>query len=345
MPSIALETVLAPIAGTDPCGGDLEYDAAFAELERSAQGKPEQQIGSTIVPAEDPDWKSVQRQAVDLLARSKDLRVALQLTKALLRTGGWAGFAQGLGVLRDFVDNQWTGVYPRLDPDDNNDPTMRVNILSSLADTATITGVRNTPLVASRTLGRFTLRDLEVASGDAEPAAGAEPPTMASLDAAALDSDLADLQATAGAARAAAEALGALEAAVAAHVGAAAGVNYGKLLPLVRKAATFLGSKVALRVPSADGADTGGNGVGTTNGGGAPMTARGGLPGEIGSREDVIRALDKIIGYYERYEPSSPIPLFMQRCKKLVMMSFIDIVRELVPDAIPQVEVLKGRTE
>jgi hypothetical protein len=35
----------------------------------------------------------------------------------------------------------------------------------------------------------------------------------------------------------------------------------------------------------------------------------------------------------------------MARCKRLVMMSFIDIVRELVPDAVSQVEVLKGRTE
>ena len=346
MPPFAPETVLTPIAGGDPCGADLEYDGAFAELERSAQGKPEQQIGSTIVPAEEPDWKSVQRQAVELLARSKDLRVAVHLTRALLRTGGWAGFAQGLGVLRDFVDQYWTGVYPRLDPDDGNDPTMRVNILGSLADAATTGAVRGMVLVASRTLGRFTLRDLEIAAGDA-PAAGAEGPTMASLDGAALDCDLGELQAANTVARATAEALGALETSVAARVGAASGVSYGKLLSLVKKASAFLAAKVALRAPPPVEAagESGGNGVGASNGGGAPMTGRGGLPGEIGSREDVIRALDKIIAYYERQEPSSPIPLFMQRCKKLVMMSFLDIVRELVPDAVPQVEVLKGRTE
>ncbi|HVR61518.1 MAG TPA: type VI secretion system protein TssA [Polyangia bacterium] len=347
MPSFSTETVLAPIAGSDPCGVDLEYDGAFAELERSAQGKPEQQIGSTIVPAEEPDWKTVQRQATELLGRSKDLRVAVQLTRALLRTGGWAGFAQGLGLLRDFVDNHWAGVHPRLDPDDGNDPTMRVNILGSLADAPTTTTVRGMVLVASRTLGRFTLRDLEIAAGDA-PAAGAEGPTMASLDGAALDCDLAELQAASATARAVADALGALEASVASHVGETAGVSYGKLLALVKKASAFLAAKVAMRTPAAvesAGDGGGGNGVGASNGGGAPMTARSGLPGEIGSREDVLRALDKIITYYERHEPSSPIPLFMQRCKKLVMMSFLDIVRELVPDAIPQVEVLKGRTE
>jgi hypothetical protein len=37
--------------------------------------------------------------------------------------------------------------------------------------------------------------------------------------------------------------------------------------------------------------------------------------------------------------------MFMQRCKKLVTMSFIDIVRDLVPEAVDKVETLKGRTE
>jgi type VI secretion system protein ImpA len=70
-----------------------------------------------------------------------------------------------------------------------------------------------------------------------------------------------------------------------------------------------------------------------------------GLAGEISSRDDVIRALDKICAYYARYEPSSPLPMFMERCKKLVSKSFIDIVRDLVPDALSQVEVFKGRDE
>ena len=52
-----------PIAGEDPCGPNLEYDAQFAALERAAVGKPEQQIGTTIVKAEDPDWPLVEREA------------------------------------------------------------------------------------------------------------------------------------------------------------------------------------------------------------------------------------------------------------------------------------------
>jgi hypothetical protein len=36
--------------------------------------------------------------------------------------------------------------------------------------------------------------------------------------------------------------------------------------------------------------------------------------------------------------------MFMERCKRLVTMSFIDIVKDLVPEAVNQVETLKGRT-
>jgi type VI secretion system protein ImpA len=67
------------------------------------------------------------------------------------------------------------------------------------------------------------------------------------------------------------------------------------------------------------------------------------MSGGISSRDDVLRALDKICAYYARYEPSSPIPMFMQRCKRLVTMSFVDIVKELVPDGVNQVETLRGR--
>src|SRR5439155_25440351 len=109
--------------------------------------KPEQQIGSTVVPAEDPDWKVVQKQATELLARSKDLRVATQLAAALLRTGGWAGFAQGLAVLRGLSERYWDGLHPRRDPADDNDPTQRVNILMSLASPEVLAAVRVTPLV------------------------------------------------------------------------------------------------------------------------------------------------------------------------------------------------------
>jgi type VI secretion system protein ImpA len=58
-----------------------------------------------------------------------------------------------------------------------------------------------------------------------------------------------------------------------------------------------------------------------------------------------VRALDKICDYYARHEPSSPLPLLLQRCKRLATMSFIEIVREMVPDGLSQVEIIAGKRE
>ncbi|MES9860390.1 MAG: hypothetical protein ABW138_06030, partial [Candidatus Thiodiazotropha sp. 4PDIVS1] len=54
-------------------------------------------------------------------------------------------------------------------------------------------------------------------------------------------------------------------------------------------------------------------------------------PGTISSRDDVIKTLERITQYYEKNEPSSPIPLLLDRAKRLVKMDFYEIVQDLAP--------------
>jgi type VI secretion system protein ImpA len=341
-----LETLLAPVSPDDLCGADLEYDASFAEIDRLSQGKPEQQIGSTIVPAEEPDWKTLQKKSTEFLARSKDLRVAAHLTRALLRNNGWSGLATGLGLLRGLVEKYWDGVHPRLDPSDDNDPTMRVNVFTSFSDTPMLTAVRATPIVASRALGRFSLRDLEIAGGDVPAPAAADgapaPPSLAAIDGAAMEADLAGLDETAKALNACVETLKGLEEAISSRVDASAAASFGKLPALLYKANQYVSGKLAQR--TAAGADATADGAVATNGSNGAAPARS-FGGAINSREDVIRALDAICAYYARNEPSSPIPMFMERSKKLVMMTFVDLIKELVPEGLSKVDMLRGQTE
>src|SRR5215207_3177936 len=123
-----LDALLNPVSAEAPCGTDLEVsgDADFLELGRLGEGKPEQQIGNTIIPASDPDWKLLQRKAAELLKRTKDLRPAVELTRSLVRTDGFPGFSKGIEILRGLVERYWDGLYPLLDPEDDNDPQMRV---------------------------------------------------------------------------------------------------------------------------------------------------------------------------------------------------------------------------
>lgn len=341
MPIANVETLLTAVAGNDPCGADLEYDPAFVELDRAAQGKAEQQIGSTIIPAEPPDWKAVGRGAVGLFARSKDLRVAAHLAKALLQTEGLKGFADGLTVIDRMVQTYWDGLHPRLDPDDGNDPTMRLNILATLTAPDVLAALRATPLVSSRTLGRYSYKDVEASA--MKPVEGVEPagPSAAAIDAAALDCDLQELQNDAAAAAACVTALTSLDVAVSERVGPGSIPGFSAIATLAAKISNFLKTTLARRSPAAAAAVAADSGDGAAGNSASPQ-ANFALAGEIGSREDVLRTLDKIVAYYARYEPSSPIPLFIERCKRLVTMNFKDIVKELVPDAMRQVEVLTG---
>ena len=81
--------------------------------------------------------------------------------------------------------------------------------------------------------------------------------------------------------------------------------------------------------------------------GGAPQAAGGAarpaaITGEVNTREDVLRMIDKICGYYERSEPSSPVPLLLQRAKRLVPKTFFEILEDLAPDGINQMAVISG---
>jgi type VI secretion system protein ImpA len=336
MQTAEIEALLAPVSAGDSCGADLEYgDAAFTSFDRATQGKPEHQIGSTIIPAEEPDWKAVARQAIQLLGRTKDLRVAVHLTKALLHTDGLKGLADGLTVLQRFVETYWEGIHPRLDPADDNDPTMRVNILAILAAPDVLATVRTAPLFESRTVGRFSYRDLEAASADANGGG-----SMATIEAAGMDCDLAVLQERTAAALTGADAVKQLESMLTELIGGAAAPTFGALATLLQKISGFLQSTLARRIPSGGSPDA----VGGEMASGATMGSAG-LSGEVRSREDVVRALERILAYYAKHEPSSPVPLLVERCKRLVTMGFLDIIRDLAPDGVRQIEALSGQKQ
>ena len=62
----------------------------------------------------------------------------------------------------------------------------------------------------------------------------------------------------------------------------------------------------------------------------------------MNSRNDVRNALDRIIGYYERMEPSSPLPILLLRAKKLVDADFVTIVKDMAPGGIDNVNLIGG---
>jgi type VI secretion system protein ImpA len=339
MSAMDIQSLLQPLPGSSPCGADLEYDPEFLELDRLIQGKPEQQMGGVVVPAQEPDWALVGKCALALFAKTKDLRVGLTLARAALYTDGLAGLRDGLAVLRGLVEQYWEGVYPRLDPSDG-DSTFRINILTGLCDGAAfIDRIRGLPLVLSRNFGGFSLRDLALASGELQPVRGTDPPAASAIEGAFSECPVAELQSSAAIANACLDHLAAIEAAATAHVGVDGAPSFAKLSGLLEQASKvltgYLGKRSPIPAMCADGSPA----LATA----ASPTLLSARPGTVGTREDVVRLLDQICDYYERAEPSSPLPLLLGRCKRLVSANFMDIIRDLAPGGVPQVETLRGK--
>ena len=344
MSKIDIEALMVPVSDDSPCGEDLEYDPAFSEMERAAAGREEQEIGDIVVEAEEPDWVDLRDKALAVLGDSKDLRAGVYLTTALLKTDGLPGFAQGLELIARLVEEQWHGVHPVLDPDDDMDPTIRVNTIAQLADPAGILQhLRQSPLTESRMMGRFSMRDVMLARGEMALPEGSDatPPDMASINGAFQDTDGEILQGFADAVEGSMASVSSLTTNITDRVGAADTVDLSaltKLLNDVKKVlAGFLGGEAAAEEGASDGIA-----------GAAPVAAAGAvaaMPGVISNANEVLNALDRICDYYKRQEPSSPVPVLLQRARRLVSADFLTIVKDLAPDGVEQVNLVGGIKE
>ncbi len=326
--------LVGSVAGDAPSGPNLEYDPDFAALEKAAEGKPEIALGGTVSPAEPPDWKLVLRGASDLLGRSKDLRIAVLLTRALLYCHGPAAFAEGLTLLRGLLEGQWPTLHPQLDPEDDNDPTMRITAFSALVAPGLMLALRQAPLIDSRVLGPVSLSDIFPPTGS---------PDAARISAVFESAELAEVEALSAALAAALADLRAIDACFDAHTG-----SRGPDLVLLReyfgKAHQVVEQRLVAKRPAvAEGATAAGDDGAA--GGPAVAPPPKGLTGDIHSREDVLKALDKICEYYERHEPTSPVPLMAQRCKRMVTMGFFEILAEVAPEGVKQAQVVMGKTD
>ncbi|MBX3382435.1 MAG: type VI secretion system protein TssA [Phycisphaeraceae bacterium] len=348
MAAVNVESLLKPLSPEAACGENLRWDRRFLELERLAEGKEETQFS----PAEEPNWREVRDVCVEVFAKGKHLRTAILITLAAAKMDGHPGLRDGLKLIQGLLEQYWDEVFPQLDVEDNNDPTERVNALAPLATPMATFGdklrfldtVYEAPLCDSRQLGKYSLRDIAIAAGtlqvppdDQRPA-----PTLSVIDAAFAETDQEILEQIAAAAEEGIEALKAIDAIFSAKCGAGIGPDLKPLQTMLKDAALQVrrrltsGEAAAASEEAAEGSGSGGGG-----GGGRAGAA---LSGDVSSAADAVNAIDKVIRYYERYEPSSPVPLILLSAKQVVGKGFLEISRVLTPDAISVLERISQPT-
>ena len=340
-----VDTLLQEVDASQPCGPNLEYDPVFVALELAVLGKPEVQYGDSITPAVPPEWKVVRKMAGDLLERSRDLRLAVYLLRAELALVGIDGMASGLRLIERLLDERWDSVHPELDADDDNDPMLRINSLAVLTDSGSVLrDLKEATLVLMPGLGPFTLRMLEVAHGELAPPKGTEKIAIESIDKALADVADESLNAAVERLTRAVDSVVNIETLLVRQVGSSQALNLDGLTKPLKRARDFLQQRAAARAPDAQADEAGAaEGASTGNSGGSGSAGRPApISGAISNRNDVVRMLDKLIEYYHHYEPSSPLPLLLERSKRLVSKNFMEIMEDLAPDGLIQLNVIKG---
>lgn len=323
-----------PLDGDLPCGPDCEYDNDFLALSQAVVGKPEQQFGDTVIPAVDPDWRQVDSMSIELLERTRDLRVVAWLSLANTQLHGTPSFAAGLKLALTLCERFWDSVHPRIEVDGDTDPYLRMNALAAFSgsefsgEDKLIQALRTSVLIKQPLA--VTYRDVELAFAKA-PEAPYALPQIESLLSDALIAGNADVAAVVDAY----QSYVTLKALLDEKVSIEERPDLERLEAVLKPVAQgiqHLQNPVAADGES--GSDTASGDVGV--GGGA------GGSGLVQSREDARRALDRVCEYLERHEPSNPASLFARRAQRLLNMPFMELMRELSPDSMSHLEMLTG---
>ncbi|WP_424985107.1 type VI secretion system protein TssA [Microbulbifer sp. S227A] len=341
--------VLIQSKGDDaPSGENLEYETVFTEMELAAQPVEEQQVGDAKTEGHEPDYREVVKKALEVLDQSHDLRAGVFLADAVLHVEGVQGYADATTVLRGHLEEFWGTCHPELDEDDDNDPTMRVNAIQGLCGqpggmagpSPAYRSLRRAALTQSRGFGRFSMRDIEVSEGQIALPEGETGPDTAAISAAFQDTDDETLAGTLTALQTALENIRAISA-VFDEKTPGQGPELDPLVKLLDQMARRVGEYVSSEAPEADpeaGAAGDAEAPATAASPGAPVQ----VAGTINSRTDVTNALDRIVGYYRQHEPSSPVPILLERAKRLVNADFLTIIRDIAPGEFDTVRNLGG---
>lgn len=374
---VDLSQWLQPIDGANPSGVSLRDEPLFHEVERLIE--PQFRIikdDRNNVAASEPipvDWSAVLSKAEKLRQHGRDLRLLVLVSRALANQNGYAGLADGLTLIARTIEAYWDTLHPELRPGALPAAALRrTNALAQLdGDDGLLGDLRKAVVFSPRMIGPITGRELERSLFD-ERAVLAEAPGLANAEKTALvaehgqllnrvrtgctaflEQSPSEFAAFAGDVRAALSALGAAEEALAGRLGerhiatpklrsflerVLAALERAAAAPNSTKTETL---SAAAAPPAPSTSNGSGNGY-SHHGAGTMQIEEGRLPDRLRSRDDVVRCLDLVIAFYDRTEPSSPIPHLARRVRRMVHMDFIELMEDLAPAGLKEFRLLAG---
>lgn len=315
------EALLAPVSPDDPAGPDLSYDPGREAIEQAFAGG-----------AEELDWDATAGLIADQAARTRDLWLAVYLARAGARGGRLEVVEDGLALLAGYLERFWDSAHPTVAEYGIEGRKGACESLVRIGEF--LAHFRRVPLIEHPRLGRFSGADFERYAAE-----GASVEGYGQFRAALADTPVEQVAAQM-------ERLGRLRDLVAradailsdqaAQVGQT-GTNFTSTYEAIDAVIAAIRSFAAAEEPAA-----------VADAASEPTVAArpAGMAGRIESRADVARALDAVIDYYGRAEPSSPVPVALGRIKGWITMDFMAILEDIAPGSRNEASsVLRSRAE
>jgi type VI secretion system protein ImpA len=296
-------------------------------------------------------------QAVELLKKSKDLKAAVILLRSLVKINGFIGLADGTALIRGLLERFWDDLHPQ--PEDADDYFDRIALLGSITDEyrdgnnasdmqgMLLHDLRRIPFVAVQGIGQFSLRDIKAATGKWRFTLNADAviPQAGEVEAALQNGNKNELQTLLTALQQTQENTKAIATILMERAPPPNDQeSFDQLLQELKEAQDLIRPHLGQiaddkEVPAMNDA----NGLAATGpAGSSHTTAAAAGVGEIRNGGDVIRLIDKICDYYHIHEPSSPIPLLLQRAKRLVDKDFMAILQDIAPNGVAEATAIRG---
>jgi type VI secretion system protein ImpA len=173
---IDVEGLLAPIAGDNPAGENLQYSGLHDQIREARRAEDPLAQGDWQRELKSADWDEVISLATAALStRSKDLQICTWLAEAEVRVNGFPGLRDGMKLTRGFHERFWDRLYPELE---DGDMEARANTLAFL-DRQCAMAVKEVAIAKASGAG-FSFLDMETAR------LLDTPPNAASMDPEAL---------------------------------------------------------------------------------------------------------------------------------------------------------------
>ncbi|MGO9684402.1 MAG: ImpA family type VI secretion system protein [Beijerinckiaceae bacterium] len=332
-----LVALCTPLSDADPCGPDLdaEGDVDYLNFFAATEGILPTSFFSVQEDGKEKPFFSAQDERSQnamaalpgqiaaigpLLKRTRDLRLLITRARLLILNRDLGGFAASLALVAEWLERYWDAVHPRPQA---TDVGARVTALSMLELPTVVFPLQYAPLFEAPRIGSVSYRSWMIASSEVKPRPGEQKHAVSALTDAMAHADPAVVASSRRHIGLLKASLGRVRNAFLLH-GSSAGLE--KLPALVDRISGFidpLGSAGDLAASI-----SGGGGTESPQVDSVALEAGGAAPTTLAQARD---ALDAIIGYYSRLEPSSPTLPLVRQAHQLIGKSFIEVMNILVP--------------